>query len=320
MNGFLGLQQPEEEETARSQRSTIHQLNGFLGSQKQQSRQGMNRSTTIHQLNGFLGSQKQQSRQGMNQSNEQRSTIHQLNGFLGSKQQRSTTIHQLNGFLGSQKQRSHHPVDDLIKGFHGLGLQQNREGDDDAAAAARGVGVAIGPLTEEELEKMNVKTIKPLLKVRGIKVTADKKTLIQRCLCPTEEDFHPSRRPQGGQDQQPTGLNEDTNSTAWKEYLDHLTEERVLELGLGFANYNKDKQNRINMEANRRKFRAHYCIGAKAVAALIKDLPPQNPKEFKINDLFMTLSFVKNYNSTEVHSGNWRVCTDKVKNSVKCYF
>ena len=192
----------------------------------------------------------------MNQSNEQRSTIHQLNGFLGSKQQRSTTIHQLNGFLGSQKQRSHHPVDDLIKGFHGLGLQQNREGDDDAAAAARGVGVAIGPLTKEELEKMNVKTIKPLLKVRGIKVTADKKTLIQRYLCPTEEDFHSSRRPQGGQDQQPTGLNEDTNSTAWKEYLDHLTEERVLELGLGFANYNKDKQNRINMEANRRKFRA----------------------------------------------------------------
>ena len=118
-----------------------------------------------------------------------------------------STIHQLNGFLGSQQQRSlidHHPVDDLIKGFHGLGLQQNREGDDDAAAAARGVGVAIGPLTEEELEKMNVKTIKPLLKERGIKVTADKKTLIQRYLCPTEEDFHPSRRPQGDQDQQPT--------------------------------------------------------------------------------------------------------------------
>ena len=105
--------------------------------------------------------------------------------------------------MGSQQQRSsidHHPVDDLIKGFQGLVLQQkgdndDDEADDDAAAAARGVGVAIGPLKEEELEKMNVKTIKPLLKERGIKVTADKKTLIQRYLCPTEEDFHPSRRP-----------------------------------------------------------------------------------------------------------------------------
>ena len=74
------------------------------------------------------------------------------------------------------------------------------------------------------------------------------------------------------------------------------------------------------METNRRRFRSHYCVGAKAVMALVKDLPPQNPKEFKLNDLFMTLSFVKNYNSVEVHAGNWSVCTDKVKNSVKCYF
>jgi len=236
--------------------------------------------------------------------------------------------------LGLQQQQSsidHHPVDDLIKGFQGLVLQQKGDNDDDeaddddaaaAAAAARGVGVAIRPLKEEELEKMNVKTIKPLLKERGIKVTADKKTLIQRYLCPTEEDFHPSRRPQPtdqcGNNEQ--GSNEDTNSTAWKEYCDGLTEERVMELGLLFANCTKYEQNRVNMETNRRKFRAHYCIGAKAVAVLIKDLPPQNPKEFKINDLFMTLSFVKNYNCTEVHAGNWRVCTDKVKKSVKCYF
>jgi len=93
-----------------------------------------------------------------------------------------------------------------------------------------------------------------------------------------------------------------------------------LELGLEFVNYDKYHQDQVKMEANRRKFRAHYCIGAKAVAALIKDLPPQNPKEFKIYDLFMTLSFVKNYNCAEVHGGNWRVCTDKVKKSVKCYF
>ena len=74
-----------------------------------------------------------------------------------------------------------------------------------------------------------------------------------------------------------------------------------MELGLEFANYTKHQQNRVKMETNRRKFRAHYCIGAKAVVALIKDLPPQNPKEFKLNDLFMTLSFVKNYNSVKIH-------------------
>ena len=37
-------------------------------------------------------------------------------------------------------------------------------------AANRRVGVAIGPLTEEELGKMSLKTIKPLLKERGINV------------------------------------------------------------------------------------------------------------------------------------------------------
>ena len=34
----------------------------------------------------------------------------------------------------------------------------------------------------------------------------------------------------------------------------------------------------------------------------------------------MSLSFVKNYNSVEAHAGNLRLCTDKVKNSIKSYF
>ena len=129
-----------------------------------------------------------------------------------------------------------------------------------------------------------MKEIKSLLREKGIKVTARKDILIQRYLCPTDEDFlHPSRRIRRDQDKQRTdhhgngeeGFNEDTDPSTWEEYCAHLTEERVLQLGLMFANYTKHQQDKVNMETNRRRFRSHYCVGAKAVMALVKDLPPQ---------------------------------------------
>ena len=66
------------------------------------------------------------------------------------------------------------------------------------------------------------------------------------------------------------------------------------------------------------KFRSHYGVGHEAIAVMIKDLPQQD--NFVLYDLFLALSFANNYNTKEVHASNWRVCTNKVKNCVKCYF
>ena len=53
-----------------------------------------------------------------------------------------------------------------------------------------------------------------------------------------------------------------------------LTEEKILEYGLEFAKFTKIQIKKIIIETNRKSFRNHYGVGAKAVAALVKDLPP----------------------------------------------
>ena len=86
--------------------------------------------------------------------------------------------------------------------------------------------------------------------------------------------------------------------------------EKVLGHGLEFADYMKIQRDKIMKKTKQRRFRLHYGVSAKAVAALIKDLPPQN-NHFKLYDLLMVLSFVKSYNTEEVQAANWRVCDDK---------
>lgn len=193
----------------------------------------------------------------------------------------------------------------------------NDKGNGIAGPAADAVGVAIGPLTQLELKKMTVKAIKTLLKEKGIKVTArTKEILIQRYLRSIESDFYPlvsSSDGDGANRFVKTGSNEET----WKAYCARLTEERVLELGLEFANYSEHQQSRVQIDTNRTRFRAHNSVGPKAIAALIKDLPPQ--KKFVLYELFMALSFANTYNSEEVHAGNWAMCPDKVKDCVEFY-
>ena len=64
--------------------------------------------------------------------------------------------------------------------------------------------------------------------------------------------------------QQPTNRVDDSNSdrgrgrgrqTEWEIYCASLTEERVLELGLEFVNYDKYHQDMVKMETNQSKLR-----------------------------------------------------------------
>lgn len=123
----------------------------------------------------------------------------------------------------------------------------------------------------------------------------------------------PRRRTQDSRQEEQQG-----NQTEWEAYCSRLTEERVLKCGLTFVNYNKNQQERVKIETNINRFRSHYGVGHKAITAMIKDLPPQD--KFVLYDLFMALSFAKNYNTEIVHASNWGVCSDKVDNRVKHYF
>ena len=57
--------------------------------------------------------------------------------------------------------------------------------------------------------------------------------------------------------------------TEWEAYCSHLTEDRVLECGLQFVNYNKNQQKRVNMDTNITRFRSHYGVGHEAIVAMI---------------------------------------------------
>ena len=61
--------------------------------------------------------------------------------------------------------------------------------------------------------------------------------------------------------------------TELEAYYSHLTEDRVLECGLQFVNYNEDQQERVNIDTNITRFRSHYGVDHKAITAMIKDLP-----------------------------------------------
>ena len=106
--------------------------------------------------------------------------------------------------------------------------------------------------------------------------------------------------------------------TPWEKYCARLTEEKVLEHSLEFAHYTKIQRDKIMKKTKQRRFRLHYGVSAKPVAALIKDLPPQN-NHFKLYDLLMVLSFVKSYNTEEVQVANQRICVNKVNKCVIYY-
>lgn len=61
-----------------------------------------------------------------------------------------------------------------------------------------------------------------------------------------------------------------------------------------------------SVELNVRRFRAHYRVGTRAIAALIKDLRKYQPeKKIEMALLFMSLYWLKSYVVEEVMAGAW---------------
>ena len=95
-----------------------------------------------------------------------------------------------------------------------------------------------------------------------------------------------------------------------------MDEEEVLRYGLIYSGFDNTRQKGVKRRTNVKRFISCYGVAPKAVAALIKDLPL---KEIEPKKLFLTLNYMKTYETETVLSGWWNESKTTVRNSIKTY-
>lgn len=99
----------------------------------------------------------------------------------------------------------------------------------------------------------------------------------------------------------------------------NLSSNDLLELGLSYVGFGPERQN-VSDDTNVSRFRAHYGVGPKAVKALIGDLE-QNGQNVTPKKLFMSICWLKLYDSEMVMAGRWgygeQYCRESVREYVK---
>jgi hypothetical protein len=89
-----------------------------------------------------------------------------------------------------------------------------------------------------------------------------------------------------------------------------LDGERVEVLGLEFAGFEIKRQGSANIK--NRRFRAHFGIGAAALASMYNDIREKN---ISINRLLMAMNFLKGYDTEHVLSGRWKLNEKDIRES-----
>lgn len=93
----------------------------------------------------------------------------------------------------------------------------------------------------------------------------------------------------------------------------------VLNFGLSLVGF-RDERQKCSDALNLRRFRAHYGIGPKAVNALISDLKHYQPdKSLDLTCLFMTICWIKLYDTEEVMAGRWGFGEKYIREMVNDY-
>ena len=100
------------------------------------------------------------------------------------------------------------------------------------------------------------------------------------------------------------------------------TDDDVLDFGLSLVGFGTKRQ-KVRPEQNTKRFRAHYGVGPKAIAALLKDLSPPEPdkswsKKY-VKKLLMGVCWLKLYETEEVMAGRWDCGEETCRNTVKKY-
>ena len=93
----------------------------------------------------------------------------------------------------------------------------------------------------------------------------------------------------------------------------------VLNFGLSLVGF-RDERQKCSDALNLRRFRAHYGIGPRAVNALISDLKHYQPdKSLDLTCLFMTICWIKLYDTEEVMAGRWGFGEKYIREMVNDY-
>ncbi len=90
----------------------------------------------------------------------------------------------------------------------------------------------------------------------------------------------------------------------------------VMSYGLHIAGFSKQN---VTEKLNMQRFRSHFGVRPKAIAAILNDLPNQEneQKQKKVERVMMTLCWLKLYETEPVMAGRWRHCEELCRDTIK---
>jgi hypothetical protein len=109
---------------------------------------------------------------------------------------------------------------------------------------------------------------------------------------------------------------ESEDSAGIPDTIDATTDLSILFEGLSRAGFCRKRQGRVRNGLNIERFKAHYGVEPQVVQAIFGDIKDEFPT-FKLDDFFMTLNWLKLYDTEHVLSGRWGHCEEIVRKKVK---
>jgi len=95
-----------------------------------------------------------------------------------------------------------------------------------------------------------------------------------------------------------------------------VTAAEVLTAGLTYAGFNAQRQQRVSIKRNVKRFKAHFGVGHTTVTPLLIDVMNKYGNTH-LKDCLMTMNWLKLGDSLEVLSGRWKQCEEYIGPKVK---
>ena len=98
------------------------------------------------------------------------------------------------------------------------------------------------------------------------------------------------------------------------EATEEMTEPFILSKGLSLVGFPRSRQ-KVRHGLNGERFRSFYGVGPKAVTSILKDL--ENKVDMEVSHFFMTLNWLRLYDTEHVLSGRWGLSEETIGNQIK---
>lgn len=98
-----------------------------------------------------------------------------------------------------------------------------------------------------------------------------------------------------------------------------VTSAEILQVGLFYAGFDHDRQNKNNLRRKTEWFKSFYGVEPTTVAALFSSIKMENEHQFVYKDCLLTLNWLYLYESYPVLSGRWKYCQEYIAKTVMIY-